>query len=368
MAIESLFPRAGNWGAVFGGLRPRKTGLFAPVRKRMAMRLERLASWLCPDLRSSPNISIAIDEYFKLPGITRADFDLLTRGKVKVRYKALDPIWHDRDASRGMIDLHEHIRRSWLVLNEFSGWAKGDGWDAVAQNLHLAACLTDVFANTDLDGSSMWCRSAAAYERANEEVTVKHLAGLIVFNLVWTAYECAVEVASKTTSLKIPRGAKGRDLLSQLARGRHFPYLKVAFLDALDVVPKTTDLSRREMRIALAEGFWPAAAAEHLRQFRNRVVHGEVSKPQPGDWEDEPNYSADDDPAIRQFPVNIRLTMMLIQILATTAVDDDDELNAWSADAQPAGLIFQQLHCKATFDGAQFQLPFDEPLLPDPDF
>jgi hypothetical protein len=302
-------------------------------------------------------------EHMKLPALGRLDFKDLDRGKVKIRYTAVDPIWKDVDVPDGLLNLHDHLKRLCRVTHEIGMGPFGAGWEAVSANLHLACSLTDVFADTDIDGTSMWCGPAADYEDANSEVAVKHLAGLIVFSLVWTAYECAIEALDQSPAKFSPKGARGRDLLSLIARDRPFPFLRAVLSEALGIVPGSTDFTHPDMRRLVRTGHWAGIGGEHLRQFRNRVMHGQVRKPEPEDWGSRSEYVADRDPALRQFHVNIRLTSLLIQILAMDTLEPADELEGWLSEPHPAEMVLTQLHCDPSFPEHTQLLTIVAPLL-----
>lgn len=263
-----------------------------------------------------------------------------------------------------MIPLRKHVTRLCLAAGELSHETSSGDWHAVEENLHLAASIKDISADTDIDNSSMMCSSAADFDDANTEVAEKYLAGVIVFNLVWTAYESAVEIASKPFGLKQPRGARGRELLLQLVGDTHFPHLRSAVFDVVGLRnDRGSDFSNGEMRRAIAARSVAGIGAEHLRQFRNAVTHGSITKPMPGDWGDKSEYSADQDSGIRQFHANTRLTLLLIQILMRSTLRQCTELQAWLSESHPAELVLTQLHCVLP-ERSEFELPLeDAPLL-----
>ncbi len=99
----------------------------------------------------------------------------------------------------------------------------------------------------------------------------------------------------------------------------------------------------------------------HLRQFRNAVTHGDLPKPEPEDWGERSEYRVDDDPAIRQFAPNIRLTLVLIQILALSEVGDGEELSGWRSEIEPAVALFEQLHHGVRLEELMEQMDLDLP-------
>jgi hypothetical protein len=303
-------------------------------------------------------------EELKLLAPGRLDFNALREGRVEIRYRALDPVWrHKPEHVDGMIPLREHMTRLCLLADELSHWGSSGDWHGVSENLHLAASLNDLSADTDIDGTSMWCGSAAEFEDANSEVAEKHLAGVIIFSLVWAAYELAVEIASEPFGMKQPKGARGRELLVQLLGDKHFPHLRSAVLAAFELYGgRGINLSTREMRRMIAMGSLAGIGAEHLREFRNAVAHGAMIKPLPEDWGDKSEYCPDEDPAIRQFHVNTRIALLLIQILMRSTLNPHDELKGWLSEPQSAVLVLTQLHCVPR-ERFESELPLQDALL-----
>lgn len=267
-----------------------------------------------------------------------------------MRYLAVDPIWTKRSDPIGLVDLREHVRRLCRATYEL-GMLADAGWADVSHNLKLAYSVTDVFANTDVDGTSGYCNAAADFEDADDELTEKHLAATIIFTFSWTAYECAVEATSPNRAGK---GARGRDLVS--SSRRHLAHLRAVVFEAAGLSNGGTDFGRAEMRRMLSAGSLPGIAAEHLRQFRNRLIHGDLPKPPPRDWGEGSRWLMDADPHLRQFHANVRLVLLLIQLLALEAgvgndIDDGEPGN------QEEGLA--HLHCAEDHNNNGMQLAFD---------
>ncbi len=345
-----------------GGLR----GLGALAR-RSARVLARWADKLDP-VWSAPSQFIRPGELSKLPNIGRLDFDALRDGRIVVQYGALDPFWRQHDEASGMIDLREHTIRLCSVTNELAAGDPSGSWWPVSENLLLAASLTDLSADTDVHNTSMMCRPAAEYEHANTELTEKHLAGVIIANLVWTAFECAVEAVAGPTGRRKPKGASGRDILFASFGDRRFPQLRATVLQAIRTAPATPAFTSDEAKRALVAGAWAAIGAEHLRQFRNAMVHGQVRKPEPKDGGDRSEYVIDADPVIMQFEANVRLLLILIQILGLQVVEPTEEIFGWKSDPAPADIVLSQLHCIVEEDD-QLHLPLrDAPLLTPDDY
>jgi hypothetical protein len=331
-----------------------KLGLKNPLARPriwLARALSRAATTIAPELSREPRFPLQLEELLKLPNV-RINPSALSEGKVEVRYRALDPMWRDdAEEPEGMIRLRDHMMRLCSVADELSNRSASEGWHAVAENLHLAASLRDLAADTDVYGDSFMCSTAADYDEAHSEVAAKYLAGVTVFNLAWVAYESAVEMASGAVGVKHAKGARGRDLVFHIVGNGHFPYLREAVFAALDMSPrKRAALYTRDMRRMLAAGSLAGIAAEHLREFRNALVHGTLPKPMPEDWGKDSRYVPDDDPGIRQFHGNTRLTLLLIQILTRSASDESEQLRVWFSDPQPARLVLTQLHCPPPSD------------------
>jgi hypothetical protein len=333
----------------------RRLGDFA---RRSARLLARWAGSLEPITPPQGQV-IHFGELMKLPNLGRLNFDALSDGRIEVQYGALDAIWIERDDASGIIDLREHAIRLCMVADELAAGSSGS-WRAVSENLMLAASLRDLSADTDLQNTSMMCGSAAEYGDVNSQLAEKHLAGVIVSNLVWTAYECAVEAVADEGEKRRPKGALGRDLILRTFGDRPFPHLKPTVLRALTYAKSPPGLGSPEAKRALAAGAWGALGAEHLRQFRNRMVHGEVRKPEPRDWGDGSSYVINNDPAILQFEANVRLLLLLIQILALQAIAPEEWLFGWKSDADPAHVLLEQLHCVVE-EGDQLDLRWTAP-------
>ena len=141
---------------------------------------------------------------------------------------AFDVVWLKESDPTGLIDLHEHMVRLCMLSNELAE-RFSPLRDPVYENLLLAASLTNITADTDLQNTTMMCRPAAEYEAVHSQLTENHVAGVIVTSVVWTAYECAVEAVAGNLSKRSPKGATGRDLLYRQFGDRPFtvPLMKL---------------------------------------------------------------------------------------------------------------------------------------------
>ncbi len=222
------------------------------------------AKGLNPALRESEHAPSGSDSF--------SDFDRDIR-----KTQALDCMWGP-ELGNGMIPLREHITRLSSVAADLSG-----PWSGVADNLHYAASIEDLSADTDIHATSGWCSTAYEFEVAHSALTERFVAGVIVFNLVWSAYECAVEVAAGAAGEKRPKGALGRDLLRSVEN--RLPYLRVALYEAIGLCEReNTAFPTAAMRQMIKSASLEGIAAEHLRVFRNALVHGAIPKPLPSDW------------------------------------------------------------------------------------
>jgi hypothetical protein len=330
----------------------------AHPRHWLARGLSRAASKIAPELSRREPCQLPVEELLEVAGGTRADPLALQDGKVNVRYRAVDPIWRDEsEVPEGMIPLRQHMIRLCAVAEELANRGHSEDWRAVSENLHLAASLRDLDTDTDVSGDSFMCGAAADFDAAHSEVAAKYLAGVIVFNLAWTAYEGAVEIASRPAASKHAKGAKGRDLVFRVVGDERFPFLRGALFDALDVASsECVDFRSREMRRMLAAGSMAGIAAEYLRAFRNALAHGTLRKPLPDDWGRNSPYLADNDPAIRQFHANTRLALLLSQIIMRFASNESYQFRAWVDEPQPVSLVLTQLHCQLQLEEAD-ELP-----------
>lgn len=282
---------------------------------------------------------------------------------------ALDAIWLKRVEPTGLIELHDHMVRLCMVCNELAE-RYSPPWAPVYENLLLASSLTDISADTDLQNTTIMCRPAAEYEAVHSQLTEKHVAGMIVTSFVWTAYECAVEAVAGESESRRPKGALGRNLLLDQFGDHPFPHLRDCVLRAIGVTLVPPPFSSETAKTILAEGAWAAIGAEHLREFRNAMIHGKLRKPEPRNWGDEPVSAYANDPSIMQFEPNVRLILLLIQILALCDTDPDNELSGWRLEVDPAHVLLSQLHCSINEhneDDAQYELPGFLGLLRTPD-
>jgi hypothetical protein len=262
---------------------------------------------------------------------------------------ALDPIWLSGGSGDGLVDLRLHVTRLCFVADELRVRCNDERWGAVSENLHLAASLRNLQADTDLTGDNYLCGAAADYDEALSILSERHLAGIIVFNLCWSAYEGAVDLASNVTRGRQPKGALGRDILRAHHGDAHFPWLRRCLLASMDFVgPGAFDTP--ETRAMIGNGMLAAVAGELLRSFRNDVAHGTLPRPEPEDWGRMSEYRVDQDPAILKFHHHIRLLLVLIQMMMLQTDAILTELSQPTDGWASARDVLTLLHCSECQD------------------
>ncbi len=328
--------------------------------RRLACKLDRDELSHRTERRTSPMFGVT--EFAELPFAQQLDWRAAHEGRLAVRFSALDPVWNaDASAPPVVRPLREHMRQVCYAAGELDNATPMD-WHPVFEQLRLAFSLNELSADTDIHQFTFMCRSAGEYEGAASEVAAKHLAGIIVFNLVWTAYEAAVETAGGKSLRHRPKGAFGRDLLCERFADRQIPILRQALLDAIEHHPHAVgSLPGVEVRAALRSGNWAALAAEHLRRFRNDAVHGKIRMPEPEDWGEGSAYKVDDDPRIKRFASHIRLTLILIQAMMMISLPRPEE-DFWLSDREAVRHL-KTLHLIYPDDGTD--LLFEELAAPE---
>lgn len=274
---------------------------------------------------------------------------------------ALSGMWSAKsDNGAALVPLRDHVIHLSAVAAEMA--AVGEPWDGVAENLLYAASLRDVMADTDIHDTAPYCESAMDYESVHSALTEKFLAGVIIFNLVWNAYESGVEVVGKAIGGKRPKGALGSDLL--LSAKRRLPYLRDVTMRALELSDPRSNGDRGFLRFVRRHSI-EGIAGESLRQFRNSVIHGDFPKPRPSDQNMEDlGWSSRGDKFLPLFQSNVRLSLMLTQQFMLDFVSPEFEIT-WRSEDLPAVLVLTQLHCVQTDDDEQLSLPLKAELLSD---
>lgn len=258
---------------------------------------------------------------------------------------ALDPIWRGSEADSPLINLRLHVSRLCFVANELRIRCGEDGWEAKSENLHLAASLRNLRRTPTFPATTM-CGAAADFDEALSILSERHLAGIIVFNLCWSAYEGVVELVAGPSQGRRPKGALGRDLLRSQYGDEHFPWLKHCLLASVEFFAPNI-LETPELRTIVHENALAAVAAELLRSFRNDVAHG---RPHPEDWGKGSEYKIDEEPAILRFHHHTRLLLLLIQIMMLQTDAALVELSQVSDSWASATDVVTQLHCAGEGD------------------
>lgn len=284
-----------------------------------------------------------------LPGADRLQLD--GDNPVRLKYTALDPaieIFTCRCRApdcqvRALRSFREHIARLYRAIHLCDVHALFDpapstaeGWAAVTYPLQMAASLTDAFADTsyvDDSDTALWCEAVANAEELHSEIAAKYIAGLVSFNFLWSAYEASISVAG--------RGKYPRDSTTVRARK-----LLLEFADLSSSVPTADKLLR------IAEYCcrrWPSgiqqyeqlkteyslsglgAACELCRLFRNHIAHGDDQVPSAqGDWNFPRKGGGDANFAVYRFYTVGRLLLLLVQVLALTAIPEPKKARRFS--------------------------------------
>lgn len=187
-------------------------------------------------------------------------------------------------------------------------------WDGVHHNLHQAFSLQSLGLYTDLYGDTQWCRPAYEYDKADSELKERFVAGQLVFQGAWNAFEIAGEALF----------SNGKSPSTQAVRHRlersHQPILglREALFDAFEKAKPHIRTTHPAFKEAVASGSELSISAELLRQFRNDLLHGKIQSLEPRDWGEEAN---DKTCQIQTelFHAQIRLVLFLLQaIIART--------------------------------------------------
>lgn len=229
-----------------------------------------------------------------------------------------DALWECRTRlsdSAFLAPLRTHALRVHRLISSLSnmGHIKAP-WDGVHHNLHQAFSLQSLGLYTDLYGDTQWCRPAYEYEKAVSEVKERFVAGQLVFQGAWNAFEIAGEALF----------SNGKSPSTQAVRHRlersHQPILglREALFDAFEKAKPHIRTTHPAFKEAIASGSVLSISAELLRQFRNDLLHGKIQNMEPRDWGEE----ADDKTCQTQtelFHAQIRLVLFLLQaIIART--------------------------------------------------
>ncbi len=220
-----------------------------------------------------------------------------------------------------LVTLQTHIARLTQLFGELSSSTNNASFSACWSNLHLAASLRSLGVDTDVFGDGLWCSSVSEYQSAVDEIGGRFVAGRLIYELVFHAYESLGELfctaCGSVTSRQITR--------KFIETERHQPLvglMDVAF-EAVGHPPVAFDLNTQDAKAAIKNASYVALAAEVTRQFRNALVHGNFSMLEPEDWGPKSN----DKTAGKQtsiFRWHIRLCLLLIQVMCQRSAGTEE--------------------------------------------
>lgn len=227
-------------------------------------------------------------------------FDALWAGRTRVSRRSY------------LAPLRSHALRVLRVISSLSnGRGSSPVWDGVYHNLHQAVSLQSVGLYTDVHGDSQWCRPGYEYDKAISEVKERFVAGQLVFQGAWNAFELAGGALFLTGKSPTTQAVRHK-----LADGGHQPIygLREALFEAYQTSKKYIDIKHPAFREALVSGSDLSIAAELLRQFRNGVLHGKIESLEPLDW----GPGSEDRSCQKQtelFQAQTRLILFLLQAI-----------------------------------------------------
>ncbi|WP_213775701.1 hypothetical protein [Bradyrhizobium sp. dw_78] len=258
-------------------------------------------------------------------------------GKPMCRWRALRPF-------------RDHIKRLFQAISvkhERERLSSGDPevtWDATLFSLQMAASLEDASANTayvDDSDAIVYCDAAWEFEVLSSEIAAKYVAGLSIFNFLWSAYENAVKAAAGTQFPRDKTAVRGRKLAEGSPRSEDdFPAVNMLYRIAERCCRICGDL---DPEIDLISGKYKltgtGAAAELARIYRNHLAHGDDWVPTASsDWERNGRGKANF-VVFRMYAVG-RLLLLLIQELAFQSLTSRSACKP----AKHSGKAFLRLH------------------------
>lgn len=207
--------------------------------------------------------------------------------------------------------LRTHALRVLRVVSSLSEGGVSPAWDGVYHNLHQALSLQSVGLYTGVFNDGMMCSSARDYDNAISNMKERFVAGQLVFQGAWNAFEIAGEALF----------SHGKKPTSQAVRHKferfgHQPFLglKEAMFEAHSQACTYINTQERPFKEAIASGSYLGISAELLRQFRNDLLHGKILSLEPQDWGED----SDDKACQAQtelFHAQIRLVLLLLQAI-----------------------------------------------------
>jgi hypothetical protein len=293
-------------------------------------------------------------------------------GKPVKRYSALDPAdisikctcGRDECTRAHLLPFRDHVTELFQVLSRHmrEELAVCGEWMSVLYGLRLAASLEDVEADTGYVEDPMvfaLCEPAIDYENAASEMASKYVAGVIIFNFLWLAYESAVALTEPEELQRLRNegrlGERGRRLLELR------PEVSPCFPGLKDLVSLALLQCHRgglmDQRLHRVEARFPArdlvTAAELCRQFRNFLFHGGDEVPAHEDWGDAIIARC----RISRFYTVSRLLLYLIQSMAWITTPEGANVVEYGSFGDP-------IHPRRVLERLQFRGPGIWPALP----
>ncbi|WP_316162439.1 hypothetical protein [Bradyrhizobium sp. SZCCHNRI20481] len=274
-----------------------------------------------------------------VPGMDRLEWS--DDDAPKLAYRAIDPATQFFECRCGKPDcalsrlrpFREHIKALYeslsdaIHLGRLKSEQPEEGWEGVLFALQMAASIEDAFADTSYVTESpddLYCPPPWDEALINSEIAAKYVAGLAIFNFIWSAYETTVKTVTPGSAGGERTAVRGRRLadglrhieadipeLSKLYRMAVYACRKGGHLDAkIDPIKDTYGLSGL------------AAAAELCRIYRNFIAHGDDVVPKEYDWRKN-GLGTGNFVVYRMYGVG-RLLLMLIQAFAYHSLSDPD--------------------------------------------
>jgi hypothetical protein len=255
--------------------------------------------------------------------------DAILQDQLRRQSEPFDALWGCRTKVSDdtyLIPLRNHaLRVLWVVSSLSNGVGCSPAWEGVYYNLHQALSLQHIGLHTDVFNDSMMCGSASAYDDVISNMKERFVAGQLVFQGAWNAFEIAGEAlfahGKKPTSQAVRH---------KLERFGHQPIfgLREAMFEAHSQACIYINTQERPFKEAIASGSYLSISAELLRQFRNGILHGKIESMTPHEYD----YGAcPDDPLsgtlaaqTELLHAQVRLVLFLLQaIIAQVEADHD---------------------------------------------
>lgn len=201
--------------------------------------------------------------------------DAILQDQLRRQSEPFDALWACRTkVSDGiyLTPLKTHAVRVLRVVSSLSsGGGSSTAWDGVYHNLHQALSLQHIGLHTDVFNDSMMCGSASAYDDVISNMKERFVAGQLVFQGAWNAFEIAGEALFANG--RKPTSQAVRHKLERFGHQQIFG-LKEAMFEAHSQARVYINTQERPFKEAIASGSYLGISAELLRQFRNGILHG----------------------------------------------------------------------------------------------